>query len=163
MRALVVACVLLGGCVYTPPADLAPKRTARALDGAYCFTTLAESTREQSRPGFTPSWIPLQSMREQSVVHVRQSADVLEVDYVDHDGVSRTVRIPAIRKNGGMEVELHSPGNPFGFFRSRAKMIVYRAPDAALVIRTFETHTGLSCGLVPYHERTESVFTLRAC
>lgn len=114
---------------------------------------------ERSWVQFLPTW----EMKEYSLVDVRQSDEpqTLTFRYVDTSGQSKesVVRRPWRWEDDRMIIDIHH-SNPFGFFRSRRGWVLYRLPGGRLTAVDTRSDTGLSCGLIPMHERLETVALL---
>ena len=163
--------LFIASCVYTPRTRLTPAgRVSRTGDftGVYCFTSEASNVRRYSAsdPASLP-FIHMGQLGEQSTVQVTQDATSVTFTIAAPGERERTHTYDFAAQDGRIEkgvlvVTPFQPSSPFGWYRTRRRSTIYRLDDGALVLTDRHTYTGLACALVPTHERSEVVVTLRA-
>jgi hypothetical protein len=157
-------------CVYTPRQRMTPSgevsHTAN-FAGTYCFASEAASMRRYSASD--PATIPFFStyqLPEQTTVHVTHDATSVSMTFLGSDGTEQRQRYDFAAQGGHFDdgvlvVKPFQASSPFGWYRTRRKSTMYKLVDESLVMTDQHTATGLACALIPTHERSESVLTLR--
>ncbi len=159
----VLLAFLYGSCT-TPKHALAPRdsRVDRAVtnfSGRYCFVSMAHSFREYN--GAIGYLIP-RGLADNSVVVVTHDRTQLAIEFNGVDGTHDHVvwNTPGKWENGRLIFPLGSAGNPFGWYYSRSWMTAYRLKDGRLVLQRDDADTGLTCLLIPSHDKRESMIVL---
>ena len=162
-RAAVLLPLAVAGCIWVAR-PTAPSRsgTQQSLTGTYCFTTptLAAHPDPVEGVGYR-HWFPVAFIAPGSIVRVREEGSAIVIAYTTVDGTSREATLPQSGRWERGRYVAHIPyENPFGAYRSRRSLIVYRLADDSVVLTDRRTDTGLTCLLLPTYQTQEASVVL---
>jgi len=162
--------LFMASCIYTPGRRLTPAGSisrAGDLTGVYCFESEAANLGRYSASDhavipFFAAW----QLREQSTVQATQDGTSVSFAIAAPGETEQKQRYDFAAQGGRIEsgVLVVTPSqspSPFGWYRTRRRSTMFKLDDGSLVMTDQHTYTGLACALVPTHERSEAVLTLR--